>query len=158
MRILTAFFLLTFSNLWSQIPKVELKSIDGKTFKTDSIGIRGPIIWSFWATWCSPCKKELSAISEVYEDWQSETGVTLIAVSIDDQKTLSSVPVYTQGKGWDFLILLDPNSDFKRLMGVNNVPHTFLTDSTGKIVYSHNNYSPGDEEILYNELIKLKNQ
>lgn len=160
MRNLLFLFVILISSLQSgltQIPSVTLNSIDGKIYKTDSLGTTGPVIFSFWATWCSPCKKELSNISELYDDWKSETGVTLIAVSIDDQKTISSVPVYVNGKGWEFTTLLDPNGDFKRLMGVNNVPHTFLVDSSGKIVYTHNNYSPGDEDLLYLELLKLKN-
>ena len=40
-------------------------------------------------------------------------------------------------------------------MGVNNVPHTFLVNKKGEIVYSHNNYAPGDEEILYEEILKI---
>jgi peroxiredoxin len=40
-------------------------------------------------------------------------------------------------------------------MGVNNVPHTFLINQEGTIVYTHNNYAPGDEEILYQEIKKL---
>ena len=65
------------------------------------------------------------------------------------------VPLYANGKGWDYLVLMDPNGDFKRAMGVNNVPHTFLLDTEGNIVYSHNNYAPGDEDELYEELLKL---
>ena len=52
-------------------------------------------------------------------------------------------------------MLMDTNSDFKRAMGVNNVPHTFLVDTDGNIVYSHNNYAPGDEELLYEHLLEL---
>jgi peroxiredoxin len=59
------------------------------------------------------------------------------------------------GKGWDYLVLMDPNGDFKRAMGVNNVPHTFLVDPSGKIVYSHNNYTPGDEDKLYEQIKKI---
>lgn len=110
---------------------------------------------SFWATWCSPCKKELNTIHDLYPDWQDETGVTLVAVSVDDEKTKRQVAVYSNGKAWDYEILLDPNGDFKRAMGVNNVPHTFLIDTEGNIVYSHNNYAPGDEEELYEEILKL---
>jgi thioredoxin-related protein len=76
-------------------------------------------------------------------------------VSIDDEKTKNSVAVYVNGKSWDYLVLMDSNSDFKRAMGVNNVPHTFLVDKEGNIVYSHNNYVPGDEEKLYEEVKKI---
>jgi peroxiredoxin len=156
MKILTLIFSLLSFSLFSQIPSVVLKDINGKSFKTDSLGLKGPIVFSFWATWCSPCKRELNTISEIYQDWQSQTGVTVVAVSIDDQKTSMSVPLYVNAKSWDYIVLMDPNGDFKRAMGVNNVPHTFLVDKEGNIVYSHNNYAPGDEENLYQEILKYK--
>lgn len=138
-----------------KVPAVNLKDLKGKTYNTANLGLKGPVVISFWATWCAPCKKELNAIHELYEEWQAETGVTLVAVSIDDEKTKSQVPVYVNGKAWEYLVLSDPNGDFKRAMGVNNVPHTFLIDKDGNIVYSHNNYAPGDEEKLYKEIKKL---
>lgn len=141
-----------------QLPSVKLVDMDGKAVNTAELGFKGPVVISFWATWCSPCKRELNTIHELYPDWQEETGVTLVAVTIDDEKTKNQVPVYVDGKGWDYLVLMDPNGDFKRAMGVNNVPHTFLVDQNGNIVYSHNNYAPGDEEKLYEEIKKLVNK
>ena len=142
------------SNLKS-LPSVELKNMNGKTVNISELGLKGPIIISFWATWCSPCKKELNTINELYQDWQDETGVTLVAVSIDDSKTKNNVPIYVNGKGWEYIVLMDPNGNLKRAMGVNNIPHTFLINTNGKIVYSHNNYASGDEEHLYDEILKL---
>jgi len=137
------------------LPSVQLKDMEGNTVNTSELGFDGPVIISFWATWCSPCKRELNTIHDLYEDWQAETGVNLVAVSIDDEKTKNQVPMYVNGKAWDYLVLLDPNGDFKRAMGVNNVPHTFLLNEKGEIVYSHNNYAPGDEDILYKEILKI---
>lgn len=138
------------------IPRVDLKDINGKTVNTASIENSGnPIIISFWATWCSPCKKELNTIHDEFEDWVAETGVKLIAVSVDDERTKSRVAPYVDSKGWEYDILLDPNGEFKRAMGVNNVPHTFVIDGRGEIVYSHNNYAPGDEEKLYEVILDL---
>lgn len=139
-----------------QLPAVQLKDMNGNPVNTAEMGLKGPIVISFWATWCAPCKRELNTIHELYADWQAETGVTLVAVSIDDEKTKNQVPVYVNGKMWEYLVLMDPNGDFKRAMGVNNVPHTFLIDQNGNIVYSHNNYAPGDEEKLYQKILELK--
>ncbi|MGD1844319.1 MAG: TlpA family protein disulfide reductase [Salibacteraceae bacterium] len=137
-----------------KIPAATVKTLDLKTFDTSTISNDGkPIVISFWATWCSPCKKELNAIAEVYEDWQDETGVKVVAISIDDARNMNKVRPYVDGQGWEYDVYLDPNADFKRAMNVNNVPHTFLVDGNGHIVWQHNSYSPGDEEELY-ELVK----
>ncbi|RFC55937.1 TlpA family protein disulfide reductase [Brumimicrobium aurantiacum] len=142
--------------LEKSIPEVQLKNTVGDVINTAKLHNDGkPMIISFWATWCTPCKKELNTIHDLYIDWQDETGVRLVAVSIDDNKTASRVVPYVDSKSWEYEILLDPNGDFKRAMGVNNVPHTFLIDGNGKIVYSHNNYAPGDEYELYDHVLEL---
>lgn len=139
-----------------KIPKVEVKTISGGTFNTGNISNDGkPIVISFWATWCSPCKRELNTIAEVYEDWQEETGVKLIALSIDGPRNMAKVGPYVYGQDWEYEVYIDPNGDFKRAMNVNNVPHTFLIDGNGNIVWQHNSYSPGDEEELYEQIKKL---
>ncbi len=141
-------------NQKTSLPNVQVKTLDGKVFNTADIKNNGkPIIISFWATWCKPCIKELEAISEEYEDWQEETGVVLYAVSIDNSRSMSRVKPFVDAKGWDYKVLLDPNSKFKEAMNVVNVPHVFLLDGNGKIVHQHTAYSDGDEEDLF-ELVK----
>ncbi len=154
----TIFTLFLFSTVaFSQLPKnVSIKDMDGKTVDISKLSNNGkPIIISFWATWCKPCKEELNAMAELYDDWVDETGVKLVAVSIDDARSTGRVEPYVNQQAWDYMVLLDPNGDLKRAMNVNNVPHTFLLDGNGKIVWDHNNYAPGDEKKLYAELIKL---
>jgi peroxiredoxin len=139
-----------------KLPSVNIKDMEGKAINTANVSNDGkPIIISFWATWCKPCKLELNTIADEYDDWQEETGVKLVAVSVDDQRTTKTVKPVVNASGWDYDIWLDPNGDFKRAMGVNFVPHTFLLDGQGNIVYSHNNFVPGDEEELYEEILKI---
>jgi cytochrome c biogenesis protein CcmG, thiol:disulfide interchange protein DsbE len=140
----------------NKIPSVKLKDLDGNTVDTGKLTNNGkPIVISFWATWCSPCKKELNAYQELYDQWQKETGVKIIAVTIDDQRSQNRVAPHVNSAGWDFEVLFDPNRDFARAMQVNNVPHTFLINGSGAIVWQHNNYADGDEDELYKELKKL---
>lgn len=141
------------------VPSVELKTLDGQTVDIKAFADNDgqPVVISFWATWCKPCKRELNAINEVYEDWQDETGVKLIAVSIDDSRLSSRVKPEVDANAWDYEVLLDPNGDLKRAMGVNTIPHTFLVDGNGHVVWQHNSYAPGDEENLYELIQKLAN-
>ncbi|HCY46162.1 MAG TPA: alkyl hydroperoxide reductase [Flavobacteriales bacterium] len=154
---LLALFLLSASmEGGSKIPSVKLKDLDGNSVNTAELSNDGkPMVISFWATWCAPCKKELNAIHEVYEDWQDETGVKVIAVSIDDARSATRVKPYVDAQGWDFEVLMDTNGDFKRSLNVNNVPQTFLIDGSGEIVWTHSGYSPGDEYELLEEIEKL---
>ena len=138
-----------------KLPAVKLKTLSGKSVDISQMKNSGkPIIISFWATWCKPCKVELNTIAEEYDDWIDETGVQLIAVSIDDARSTGRVEPYVNAQGWDYEVLLDPNGDLKRAMNVNNIPHTFLIKN-GAIVWDHNNYSPGDEKELYKEVLKF---
>ena len=139
----------------AQLPNIKLKDVKGNSVDVSKISNNGnPIIVSFWATWCKPCKAELNTIAEEFDDWVDETGVKLVAVSIDDARSASRVEPYINAMGWEYTVLMDPNGDMKRAMNVNNVPHTFLLNGDGKIVWDHNNYSPGDENELYHEVVK----
>lgn len=149
--------LLSLMTSFAQLPQnVVVKDMEGKTVDISTLSNDGkPMIISFWATWCKPCKEELNTIAEEYEDWVEETGVKLVAVSIDDARSTARVEPYVNQQGWEYQVLLDPNGDFKRALNVNNVPHTFLLDGSGKIVWNHNNYAMGDEEELHEELLKI---
>lgn len=140
------------------LPSTEVKTLNGNNINIQKIDNNGnPIVISFWATWCKPCKKELNNIAEVYEDWQDETGVKIIAVSIDDSRSMSKVAPYVNSSDWDYEIYLDPNGDLKRAMGVSTVPHTFLLNGKNEIVWQHRGYVEGDEEKLLEEIKKTKN-
>lgn len=150
--------MLTFASntVSAQLPSVTLKTIDGKTVKTDTLSNNGkPFIIDFFATWCHPCNRELSAIQEVYEEWQEETGVKLIAVSIDQAQNINKVKPLVDGNGWEYEVLLDPNSDFKRALGIQMIPYTLIVDGKGNIVYKHNGYTEGAEQELIDKVREL---
>jgi len=154
--LLTTFSFSALAGEGDKIPAATLKKLDGSKINSNTFSNDGkPIIISFWATWCKPCKKELDAIAENYGDWVKETGVKLIAISIDDVRSSSKVVTDVKIKGWEYEVYLDENSDFKRAMNVNNVPHTFLVDGKGNIVWSHNSYAEGDEDKLYENVQAL---
>lgn len=140
-----------------KLPAVQIKTLKGEPFSTKDIDNQGdPVIISFWALWCKPCIRELNTISEVYPDWQDETGVKLYAVSIDDVRSSSRVQPFVNGNYWEYEVLLDPNGDFKRAMNVNMIPHMFILDGEKNIVWQHTSFAEGGEYEIYEVLKKIK--
>jgi len=158
MKKILLFICILFSiTVFSQkgIPNVKLKDLEGKTIDIGEFNKSDkPIIISFWATWCGPCLKELGAIADDYAQWQKETGVELIAVSIDDAKTIKKVKPLVAGKGWNYKVLLDENGALRRAMNVVNVPHTFIVYK-GRLVSEHTSYVPGVEKKLFKQIKEL---
>lgn len=140
-----------------KVPSIQLKDLTGSMIDAQSISNDGkPIVLSFWATWCKPCIRELNAINDQYIDWQDETGVKVVAISTDDSRNSSRVKPFVASQGWEYEIYLDENQELKRALNVNNIPHTFLLDGEGNIVWQHNGYAPGDEDHLL-ELVEMVN-
>mgnify|MGYP000441931148 FL=1 len=157
MKKLVLFLLLStpfISSSQNQILDTSVKTLNGESTSITEISSKNDlVIVSLWATWCVPCKNELDAISEVYQDWQDETNVELVAVSVDDSRTVNRVRPLINGKDWDFTILLDTNNDLKRALNATSIPLTLILKN-GEIVYRHSGYTPGSEDALFEELKK----
>ena len=125
----------------------------GKSVRLDTISNNDkPIIVSFFATWCKPCNRELSAINEVYDEWQKETGVKLIAISIDQAQNVNKVKPLVDANGWKYEVLLDPNGEVRRAVGAQMIPFVLVLDKNKNIVYKHSGYADGSENELYEKV------
>lgn len=142
-----------------RLPAIVLSDVDGNKVDVSQLSKDGKIIvLSFWATWCVPCKKELTNIVDLYDDWQKNYNMELIAVSIDDSRNITKVKPTVDGSGWPYRVLVDPNQDLKRALSFQNVPYTVVTDKSGNIAFIHNGYVEGDEYELEEKLKALAAQ
>ena len=139
------------------LPDVKIENQEGKVISVRELVDGTPMIISFWSTKCKPCIMELNAINYSFYEWLEEVDMKVVAISVDDSRTLSRARAMTQGQGWDdFVCLYDKNQDFKRAMNVSLTPHTFIVDGKGNIVYSHSGYTPGSEQELFEKIKALK--
>jgi thiol-disulfide isomerase/thioredoxin len=139
-----------------RLAAVVLKDADGNSMRLSEVVGKGkPVLLSFWATWCTPCKKELTNYMDLYEDWARDYGLQILAVSIDDARNSAKVKSYIKGVRWPYRILMDPNEDMKRILNFQTVPYTLLYDGEGQLVYRHNAYVEGDEFVMDEKIRKL---
>lgn len=161
-RHLILFVVLTLSPVIAMaqkaLPNVEVKDMDGNAVNIQSILDDGvPVILSFWYTTCKPCLQELGAVNDAFPDWIEEAEFKVVAVSTDDSRSSAKVKPMVNGRGWtDFTILLDENGDLKRAMNVQTQPTVFVLDKDGNVVYTHTGYTPGSEEELFDQILKLQ--
>lgn len=140
----------------AELPTAKLTTLDGKTVDAATLSNDGkPFVISFWATWCKPCLRELKAISELYPDWQDETGMKLIAVSIDDAQNVNKVKPTVDAEGWEYEVLIDTNGEFKRAMGVQLIPHLLIVDGEGNVVETRQGYTDGSEQHIIEKIRSL---
>jgi len=139
-----------------KLPDVTISDVDGKKIDVADLSKSGKItVLSFWATWCIPCKKELTNIADQYDEWQKKYNVQVVAVSIDDSRSAGKVKPYIESQKWTYQVLLDVNQDLKRALDIQSVPFSVLVDANGKVVSTHSGYVEGDEFVLEEEIQKL---
>lgn len=154
--LLALAFLFTISAA-AQVPAVTVENAKGEPFAVRTLlEEKTPMIVSFWSTSCKPCIRELDAVYDALPDWKEEADFRVVAVSTDDSRLMAKAKSFAEGRGWgeDFILLFDKNQDFMRAMNVSVVPHVFVLDGQGKIVYSHTSYVPGNEIELFNAVKK----
>lgn len=140
------------------LPSVQVKALNGKATDLTSITNEGkPMVVFAWEVTCKPCISEFNAIAPVYEDWKKETGVKIVAISIDDNRSSPRVLPMVKSKNWGFDVYLDPNQEFKRAMNVTYCPYVFVLNGKGEVVWQKGSYAPGDETIIYDIVKKVAN-
>jgi peroxiredoxin len=124
-----------------------LEDMDGDFVELSELTGEGPLLLSFWATWCKPCIEEMKELNKIYEEYK-EAGFNLVAISTDSEKNVSRVKPFIKSKNYKFIVLLDTNSEVARLYYAQPIPYTVLLDANGSIVYSHLGYKKGDEKEI----------
>jgi thiol-disulfide isomerase/thioredoxin len=145
-----------FATAQKTVPNVNVKTLNGQVVNLKEYAAKSGkiIVIDFWASWCSPCKKELDTIADYYEEWQKKYGVELLAITIDNQKGLPKVPSIVESKGWDYTIFAGNEEDMRNAFNFQTIPQTLVVDKNGNIVFEHNGYVAGDEEELEKAVVK----
>jgi len=152
--IIVSLFLLSISSAQDRVPNLRLKMLNGKYAKLYDFLKDGPMIIDFWATWCEPCKKQMRYL-DLFHNHFKELGFKVLTVNTDTPKSMSKVKPYVRTKGFEFNVAVDPNSQIKKKMKIQQMPTTIIVDQDGTVVYRHKGYVPGDEVGILKAITEL---
>ncbi len=160
MKYLTLILFFTFTVTFAQnavnkkAPDFEIETISGDEVALSDFLGNGPVLINFWATWCKPCVEEMKYYQEIYNKYK-ERGLTLLAISEDHERSVAKVIPYIRSNNYNFTVLLDPDNSVARDYYVRVVPHTYVIDANGNIVFSHSGYKKGDEKEVEKIIVEL---
>lgn len=140
---------ITFSQ--KTLPLLNLNAIDGSQTNVNELSLDKVVIISFWATWCEPCLKELDAFNKNLDYIENDLNAQVLAVSIDDSRTISRIAPMLNGNDWKFEVFIDSNQEVKRALNIINIPHTVLI-YRNQILYESTGYLNGDETTLFSKI------
>ena len=130
-----------------------LPDLDNNDVTLSSYLDKGPVMISFWATWCGPCKEELKKMQPIYEQYKDK-GFTYLAVSCDNQKSISKVKSFITSNNYTFPVVLDFEKKVFEAYGgrEDDLPYFEIVSKDKQILYSHLGYKTGDEQTIEEEI------
>lgn len=129
------------------LPDLSVRLLDGKQVRLSELLEEGPLLVSFWATWCAPCKKEMIFLEEFHQKY-NENSFRVLAISTDSPKSMSKVKSYIRAKKYTFLVGIDPNQEIAKKMNALLMPTTLILNKDRKVSWYHQGFIPGDEKEI----------
>lgn len=152
--IIFTIFVLAFAftaQTYSQGYDFDLNDLEGNSVKLSELTKTGPVFVQFWATWCVPCKEEMKVLNELWNKYK-DSGFVFVAISIDDQKSLSKVKPYIESKSYKFPVLYDTDKNVFSSFGGQDPPFSVFVDRNGSIFKTYSGYMQGDDAKLDKEI------
>ena len=129
------------------LPDLSVRLLDGKQVHLSALLEEGPLLVSFWATWCAPCKKEMIFLEEFHQKY-NENSFRVLAISTDSPRSMSKVKSYIRAKKYTFLVGIDPNQEIAKKMNALLMPTTLILNKDRKVSWYHQGFIPGDEKEI----------
>ena len=129
------------------LPDLSVRLLDGKQVRLSALLEEGPLLVTFWATWCAPCKKEMIFLEKFHQKY-NENSFRVLAISTDSPKSMSKVKSYIRSKKHTFLVGIDPNQEIAKKMNALLMPTTLILSKGRKVSWYHQGFIPGDEKEI----------
>ena len=122
-------------------PDFTVEMLDGSRVTLSAL--RGKVVLvNFWATWCPPCRQEMSHLQKDVIDRFAGKDFVVLPISRGEER--KTVETFIQKMGYTFPIGLDGDQSIYKKYASNYIPRSVVVGKDGKVVYVAVGY---DEEI-----------
>ena len=112
-------------------PNISLPSLTGSEITIEDF--RGsPTILNFWASWCPPCRTEMPAFQQIYQEYEDQN-LVIAAVNTTFQDSTADLESFVTENRLSFFILLDNTGSVSTSYNIYSLPTTYFIDSDGYI-------------------------
>ena len=146
------------TDLFDPAPPLQVsKWVKGKAVNLSEGKGKNVYVIEFWATWCGPCRKSIPHLTELQKKYKDK-GVIFIGVSTDSEKTVKQVKPFVEDMGdkMGYTVAIDDdgatNKAYMEAFDVDGIPHAFVVDKEGRIVWHGH---PSFPEDRMDEVLKL---
>jgi len=112
-------------------PDFSLKTLAGDTVSLSHLRGR-PVFLNFWATWCKPCRGEMTDIIAAY-DAHHTAGLEVVAINLTDQERMKDVRTFVHDLQLPFPVLLDEKGKVRKTYRLRGVPTSVFIDTLGVV-------------------------
>jgi len=147
----TVFSFIFSFNILAQAPVFQLQNLENEWIQFEDVKGEKLTVIDFWATWCQPCVRSIPELNKISEELKSQ-GVNFVGISIDGPRNQSKISPFVKSMGIGYPILRDINGEAMSDLNVTSVPTLLIFDNNGELVYTHEGFRPGDENVIKEEI------
>jgi len=136
-----------------QVRNFVLNDLQNKSRSFDELKGEKLTLIDFWATWCKPCNKAIPELNKLYTQFKGK-GVNLIGINCDGPRSVAKVAPLSKSLQIEYPVLLDMNAELMNDLNLSAYPSLLMVNSSGKVVWIHEGYVPGDELVIQKEIEK----
>jgi cytochrome c biogenesis protein CcmG, thiol:disulfide interchange protein DsbE len=142
--------------LGTRAPDFKAYTLDSVPRQKTLADYRGKVLMiNVWATWCLPCRVEMPSIEALNKEYAPK-GLKIVAVSIDDPGTDSTIRAFVKQYGLTFEVLHDPQGKISDAYDITGYPETFIVGKDGVIrrkLMSATNWNAPEARALVDRLL-----
>ena len=133
------------------LPEVELRALDGESTVRPADFKGKPVLLTFWASWCGPCRAELPELAKLSKELESK-GFVLLSVNVDQSK--NAAVRFLQRYSIDIPVYRAAPNDLVRL-GIKGLPTSILLNLDGERVQVYEGYVPSVIEDIRRRVYEM---